>query len=161
MRTDKDIYFHDMALRCAKQGTCIRRNYGAILVDNYGAIISTGYTGQPIGQTHCTDINKCWRKDNNIPSGQCYEKCKSVHAEMNCIIQAGKQARNTTMYLAGINMETLNEIYNPQPCFLCIKLILNANIKEIICKSDNLNENFIINYNPIDIYQRLSNEIFK
>jgi dCMP deaminase len=32
-RTDRPTYFLDLALRCAQQGTCIRRNSGAVIVD--------------------------------------------------------------------------------------------------------------------------------
>jgi hypothetical protein len=58
MRTNRHQYFLDLALRCAHQGTCLRRNFGAIIVDEFNTIVSTGYTGAPRKQTDCTEIRK-------------------------------------------------------------------------------------------------------
>lgn len=131
MRTDKDTYFLDIALRCAHQGTCLRRNYGAVIVDNKNKIISTGYTGSPSGTEHCVDIGTCWRKENNIPSGTAYEKCRSVHAEQNALIQAGREANGAMMYIAGYEVETGEEVMGI-PCFLCAKMIVNSGISLIV-----------------------------
>ncbi len=106
MRTNRHQYFLDLAIRCAHQGTCLRRNFGAIIVDEYNTIVSTGYTGAPRKQMDCTELNTCWRKDHNIPSGSNYERCRSVHAEMNALLQAGKNSRGCTLYLAGFDVET-------------------------------------------------------
>jgi deoxycytidylate deaminase len=62
MRTNRHQYFLDLALRCAHQGTCLRRNFGAIIVDEYNTIVSTGYTGAPRKQMDCTELKTCWRK---------------------------------------------------------------------------------------------------
>ena len=130
MRTDKIICFLDIAERWARQGTCLRRNFGAVLVNDDNHIISTGYTGAPCNEEHCTDIGKCWRQEHNIPSGTAYEKCRSVHAEMNALLQAGKQAKGATLFLAGIDART-GENVSILPCFLCIKMIINAQVKQI------------------------------
>ena len=125
MRTNRHHYFLDLALRCANQGTCLRRNFGAIIVDEYNTIVSTGYTGAPRKQMDCTELKKCWRQDHNIPSGSNYERCRSVHAEMNALLQAGKQARGCTLYLAGFEVGT-DELTEIWPCFLCSKMIVNS-----------------------------------
>ena len=134
MRTNRHQYFLDLALRCAHQGTCLRRNFGAIIVDEYNTIVSTGYTGAPRKQMDCTELARCWRKDHNIPSGSNYERCRSVHAEMNALLQAGKLARGCTLYLAGYDVETegLTHIW---PCFLCSKMIVNSAIKNVIMRT--------------------------
>ncbi len=134
MRTNRHQYFLDLALRCAHQGTCLRRNFGAIIVDEYNTIVSTGYTGAPRKQMDCTELQRCWRKEHNIPSGSNYERCRSVHAEMNALIQAGKLARGCTLYLAGYDVETeaLTQIW---PCFLCSKMIVNAGITNVIMRT--------------------------
>jgi len=132
LRTNKDRYFLDIAKRCAMQGTCLRRCFGAVIVDEHDTIISTGYNGAPRGISHC---KTCWREENNIPSGTNYEKCRSVHAEQNAIIQAGKKARNSTMYLVGIDRKTELEICVP-PCYLCAKMILNAEIKSVVMRKN-------------------------
>lgn len=154
LKTTKDIYFLDMALRCAKQGNCLLRNYGSVLVDQHGCVIATGYTGVPKKRIHCV---KCWRKENNIPKGINYEKCRSVHSEMNAIIQAGKNARDSTLYLSGYDVETENELLNPRPCFLCIKILLNADVKEIIFKNE---KGDVVKENVLDLYNLIEREVF-
>jgi len=134
MRTNRYQYFLDLALRCAHQGTCLRRNFGAIIVDEFHTIVSTGYTGAPRKQMDCTELGHCWRKDHNIPSGSHYERCRSVHAEMNALLQAGKLARNCTLYLAGFEVET-GELTKIWPCFLCSKMIVNSGIKNVIMRT--------------------------
>ena len=152
MRTNKHTYFLDIALRSAKQTTCLRRGFGAVIVDKYGTIVSTGYNGAPKGVEHC---KTCWREENNIPSGQSYEKCLSVHAEQNALIQAGKASRGATMYLVGIDMKTGNEVCIP-PCFLCAKMILNGEIEKVIMRNNGLH----FPQNPMDIYLEREAEAF-
>ena len=48
-RMDKFNYYLDIAETVLERGTCLRRNYGAIIVRN-DSIISTGYTGAPRGR---------------------------------------------------------------------------------------------------------------
>lgn len=154
LKTAKEIYFLDMALRCAKQGNCRRRNYGSILVDSYGCVVATGYTGVPKKRMHCV---KCWRQENNIPSGRNYEKCRSVHSEMNAVIQAGKNARGCTLYLAGYDVESENEILNPKPCFLCTKILVNADVKDIVFKNNNGD---VVVSDVIEMYNQIEKETF-
>jgi len=130
MRTGKIKCFLDIAERWAKQSTCLRRAFGAVLVDEDGHIISTGYNGAPCGQTHCTDKGKCWREEHNIPSGTFYEKCTAVHAEMNALLQAGKRAKGSTLYLTGIDVKT-GKYVCILPCYLCAKMLVNAQVKYV------------------------------
>lgn len=88
-RRDKDNYYLDIAQTVAERGTCLRRNFGAIIVKDDN-IISTGYTGAPRGRKNCCDINDCIRDDLNIPHGERFELCRSVHAEANAIIAAAR-----------------------------------------------------------------------
>ena len=67
-RIDKEKYYLDIALQVAKRGTCLRRNYGAVIVNN-DEIIATGYTGSPRGCINCCDSGICLRNKFNIPSG--------------------------------------------------------------------------------------------
>jgi dCMP deaminase len=82
----------------------------------------------------CTELKKCWRQDHNIPSGSNYERCRSVHAEMNALIQAGKQARGCTLYLAGFDVEN-DELTQIWPCFLCSKMIVNSGVTNVIMRT--------------------------
>jgi len=132
-RTTKEECFLNQAEECAKRGTCQRRNYGAVLVDKEGAVVSTGYSGAPKGQTHCSEYGECWRDKNKIPSGGNYNKCRSVHAEMNALLQAGKEARGSTIYISGIDVKS-GEIVAAHPCFLCSKMLVNAGVERIVIR---------------------------
>lgn len=129
MRTDWHTYFLDIALRCAQQGTCLRRNRGAIIVNEDRRIIATGYSGAPQGEDHCTS---CLREQYNIQPGTHYELCHSIHAEMNALLQAGDKAKGCTLYLAGININNNTIINHDAPCLLCSKLIVQQGIKSVI-----------------------------
>ena len=145
-RTDKANWFLDMALRCAEQGTCRRRNYGTVLVDKRGAVISTGYTGAPKGIPHCVT---CLREKYKVPSGQRYELCLSVHGEMNALIQAGKAARGSTLYLAGFQVDT-GAIVGNMPCFLCARMIINAGVEKVCVRYPNDTMKW---FTPLEIYE--------
>ena len=86
-RTSKQNYYLDIAQTVSERATCIRRRFGAIIVKN-DVIISTGYNGAPRGRLNCSDIESCVREEMNIPRGERYELCRSVHAEANAIIAA-------------------------------------------------------------------------
>jgi len=89
MRRDKFNYYLDIAETAISRGTCLRRNFGAIIVKN-DQIISTGYTGAPRGRKNCCDCGECIREKLNLRRGERYELCRSVHAEANCIISAAR-----------------------------------------------------------------------
>ena len=127
MRKSKTNYYLDIALKVSERSTCLRRQYGAIIVKN-DEIIATGYNGSPRGQTNCIEANVCPR--TNVEHGTNYEICKSVHAEMNAIISvARKDMLGSTLYLAGTEN---GQIINAVPCSICSRLIKNAGIENII-----------------------------
>ena len=84
-RIDKENYYLDIAETVLERSTCLRRCYGAIIVKN-DEIVSTGYNGAPRGRKNCMDLGCCTREAMRVPSGERYELCRSVHAEMNAII---------------------------------------------------------------------------
>ena len=109
-RRDKINYYLDIAETVLERGTCLRRNFGAIIVNN-DQIISTGYVGAPRGRANCVDLGYCTREKLNIPKGQRYELCRSVHAEANAIIAASrKDMIGATIYLACHDAKT-GELY--------------------------------------------------
>lgn len=67
-RVDKINYYLDIAQTVAARGTCLRRNFGAIIVKN-DEIISTGYVGAPRGRQNCCDLGYCTREKLNVPRG--------------------------------------------------------------------------------------------
>lgn len=128
-RPNKNQYYLNIAKAVAKRSTCLRRQYGAIIVKN-DEIIATGYNGAARGEPNCCDQGICWREANGIPHGQQYEKCVAVHAEQNAIISAArKDMIGSTMYLYG---EENGIAIKAQPCEICSKLIRNAGIEFVI-----------------------------
>jgi dCMP deaminase len=132
-RVSKINYYLDIAETVIERGTCLRRNYGAIIVKN-DEIISTGYVGAPRGRKNCVDLNYCTREKLNIPRGERYEMCRSVHAEQNAIISSSRRDMiGATLYLAGKDING-NYVENSNPCMLCKRFIINAGIKEVIIR---------------------------
>lgn len=142
-RKDKYNYYLDIAETVLERGTCIRRNYGAIIV-MHDEIIATGYTGAPRGRKNCSDIGYCLRQKMNIPRGSHYEICRSVHAEANAIISACRRDMiGSTLYLVGREMETREYIKNANSCTMCKRMIINAGINKVVIR-DTKNEYRII-----------------
>ena len=133
-RIDKENYYLDIAETVLERSTCLRRCYGAIIVQ-HDEIISTGYNGAPRGRKNCADLNFCTRMKMNIPSGERYELCRSVHAEANCIISAArKDTLGSTLYMACRNPETGELIPDSTSCSMCRRLIINAGIKRVVIR---------------------------
>ena len=130
-RISKRDYYLKIASEVAKRSTCLRRQYGAVIVKN-DEIIATGYNGAPRGDENCCDVGSCWRDRHNIPHGEQYDKCVAVHAEANAIISASRnEMLDSTLYLYGF--EGFDKpIEEPEPCIMCNRLIKNAGIKHVI-----------------------------
>lgn len=141
-RIDKNNYYLDAAEVILERGTCIRRNFGAIIVKN-DEIISSGYTGAPRGRKNCCEMNYCMREKLNIPRGERYEMCRSVHAEQNAIISASRRDMiGSTLYLVGKNYNDNEYVQNARPCSLCKRMIINAGIETIVVRDTK--ENYTI-----------------
>ena len=137
-RVDKINYYLDIAEAVAERGTCLRKNFGCIIVKN-DEIISTGYTGAPRGRVNCIDLGYCTKKKifPDVKHGG-YDACRSVHAEQNAIISASrKDMIDSTLYLVGIRKESGEYEEGANSCQMCRKLIINAGIKEVIVRIKN------------------------
>lgn len=146
-RRDKTNYYLDIAETVLERGTCLRRNYGAIIVKN-DEIISTGYTGAPRGRKNCDELGFCKREKLNVPRGTQYELCRSVHAEANAIISASrKDMIGGTLYLIGREVKTKEIIKDSNSCVMCKRLIINAGLEKVIIR-DTKND-----YRVIDVIQ--------
>ena len=133
-RIDKINYYLDIAKSVAARSTCLKRHYGAVIVNN-DEIIATGYNGAPRGRANCCDIGSCLRIKLGIPSGQRYEICRSVHAEMNAIISASrKDMKGSTLYLVGIEPDGSYTKF-AEPCSMCKRIIINAGIELVVAKT--------------------------
>ena len=133
-RIDKENYYLDIAQTVAGRSTCLRRCYGAILVKS-DEIISTGYNGAPRGRRNCVDLNYCTREALNIPSGERYELCRSVHAEANAIISASRRdMAGGTIYLVGRNAATGELLNDATSCLMCRRMIINAGLDRVVIR---------------------------
>lgn len=136
-RTNKENYYLDIADAVLNRSTCLRRKYGAIIVRN-DEILATGYNGAPRGRRNCSDLGFCNREHLNIPSGERYELCRSVHAEANAIISAARRDMlGGTIYLVGRDAKTSELLDSTTPCSMCRRLIINAGIQQVVTRIGN------------------------
>ncbi len=130
-RRDKINYYLDLAEMVSQRSTCLRRRYGSVIVKN-DEVISTGYVGAPRGRKNCSDIGFCIRQQMNIPRGERYELCRSVHSEVNAIISASReQMIDADLYLVGLEISNGAYVEHASSCSMCKRTIINAGIKNV------------------------------
>lgn len=114
-------YFTSMLALVASRASCRRRQVGAILVDEKGRVLSTGYNGPPRNVPHCSD---------DVPCPGAYDepgdtrRCMAVHAEINAIVQCARLDLAHTLYCSNA------------PCFECAKVVANTPIRQVIVLGD-------------------------
>ncbi len=128
-RITKTQYYMDIAKAVSKRSTCLRRQYGAVIVKN-DEIIATGYNGSARGEENCCDVGACWREAHGVPHGEQYEKCVAVHAEQNALISAPRdETIGATLYLYGSEN---GHAIDAKPCDICRRMLQNAGIDTVI-----------------------------
>ena len=133
-RRSKENYYLDIADAAQERSTCLRRHFGAIIVRD-DEIVATGYNGAPRGRRNCTDLNYCARESMNIPAGERYELCRSVHAEANAIISAPRRDMiGATIYLVGRDAKTNELLSDAMSCSMCKRQIINAGIDRVVIR---------------------------
>ncbi len=151
-RIDKVNYYLDIAESVLERSTCLRRAFGAIVVKN-DEIISTGFNGAPRGRKNCCDLGYCMREKLNIPRGERYEMCRSVHAEQNAIISASRRdLLGATLYLVGKEVTSGEYVSNSNACMLCKKMIINSGIEKVIIRDTK------DDYRIIDVLEYINND---
>lgn len=108
-----DDYFIKIAHTLAERSTCDKLHVGAVIVKDK-RIISTGYNGSLPGADHCDDIGHDFSVEKHC--------VRTVHAELNAILQAAKfgvATDGSTMYVTHT------------PCFPCFKHVVCAGISAI------------------------------
>ncbi len=135
----KDDYYLNIAKAVSLKSNCLCVFFGAIIVKD-DQIISTGYVGSPRKTKECLDLGFCVRRKNKIKSGTGYEMCRSVHAEMNAIINAARSGVSLLggdMYLYGAKRNKHNKLepIKTYPCLLCKKMIINAGLKRLVANN--------------------------
>jgi dCMP deaminase len=118
MRPEHDTYFLDICRAVAKRSTCLRRQVGAVLVDQDHRILSTGYNGGPCGLLNCCDLHTCLRQDQ--VSGAGLQECVAVHAEQNALLQCPDTRLIHTIYCTH------------EPCQWCARLLLNTRCQRVV-----------------------------
>jgi dCMP deaminase len=146
MRLSWDDYFLKMAETACLRSTCLRAQFGAVLVKNH-TVIGTGYNGAASGVKSCLEKGDCVRDKLNIASGEHYEICHSVHAEANAIIRASfDQMNDSTLYIFGIQNEKPR---SGMPCFMCWRMIFNAGIGKVVYLDD-AGQKQVVNVKVVD-----------
>lgn len=135
-RRDKCNYYLDLAEVVAQRCTCLRRQYGAVIV-KHDEVISTGYVGAPRGRANCSDLGVCIREKLQVPRGERYELCRSVHAEANAIISAPREAMiGSSLYLVGKECSNGAYVENSSSCSMCKRMVINAGITTVYIRDD-------------------------
>jgi len=115
----------------ARKSTCLRANYGVIIVKD-DEIISSGYNEVPNGRKTCKELGYCIKNELEIPHGEGYSKCRAICGEQNAIIKADPENLvDSTLFLVGIDPRTDKYIEDPNPCRVCERFIINTGIKKI------------------------------
>ena len=135
LRMSKEQYYLNIAKQVAQRSTCFRIKFGAIIVRD-DQIIATGYAGAPRKTKDCFERGNCLRNKLNIPHGERYELCRSVHAEQNAIInsaRAGVSLLGGDMFIFGEDPQ--GKVIDALPCFICKKMLINAGLNQVICST--------------------------
>ena len=133
-RIDKENYYLDIAQTVLERSTCLRRWYGAIIVRN-DEIVATGYNGAPRGRANCCELGYCVREQMQVPRGERYELCRSVHAEANAIISASRnECIGGTLYLVGRDAATGKLLPGATSCSMCRRTIINAGLERVVIR---------------------------
>lgn len=137
LRPDKQHYFLLIALAARTRADCLGRRVGAVITRE-GRVISTGYNGTPFGMTNCSEGGclRCARRGSSDPTlrGGAYDVCLCVHAEQNAILTAARFGQQTI----GAALTTTT-----QPCFGCLKEMLQAGITEV---------DYLHSWDPVEAY---------
>ena len=116
-RPNWDEYFLKLAMLASERATCPRMHCGCVLVKDKN-VISTGYNGSIPGDEHCEDAG-CMIVDNHC--------VRTVHAEMNALIQAARR---------GHGVEGATAYITNMPCTTCSKSLITAGVKRVVIFSD-------------------------
>ena len=151
-RIDKENYYLDIAQTVLERSTCLRRWYGAIIVRNDG-IVATGYNGAPRGRANCNELGVCIRERLQVPRGERYELCRSVHAEANAIISASRnECIGATLYLVGRDALTGQLLPDATSCSMCRRTIINAGIARVVIRRTETE------YTVVDVQEWIDND---
>lgn len=121
-RPEPDAYFMGIALAVRARANCVGRRVGAVIVRD-DRILSTGYNGTPSKMRNCEDggCHRC-ASPEEYGAGEGYDVCICVHAEQNALLAAAR---------FGVSIEGCTMYTTLQPCFGCLKELLQAKLSEV------------------------------
>ena len=131
-----DSRFMEMAHVIAGWTSCYRpgRSIGCVIVKDK-RIMTTGYNGAPRGRKNCVDMGFCTREAMQVPRGERYELCRSVHAEANAIISASRRDMvGSTLYLVGRDGRSGALLGDATSCAMCRRQVINAGISKVVIR---------------------------
>ena len=122
-RPSRQQYFMGIAMAVRERADCRGQKVGAVIVVD-DRIISTGYNGTPSGMTNCSEGGcvRCANRDKRYEPGTAYDLCICVHAEQNALLAAAR---------FGISVQGGTVYTTTQPCFGCLKEMLQARVKAV------------------------------
>src|SRR5262245_39369087 len=104
----------EIAETLSKRATCMFRHVGCVLTDERNIILSTGYNGQAMGMTHCTDLFPCDAYRDKSKS------CSAIHAELNAIMRCPR-----------VN-DIRNAYITEMPCLKCALALANTYCSRVV-----------------------------
>ena len=113
-------YFFDMCDTVSKKSKDLSTKVGAVVVGPEKNVLGTAFNGLPMG---VRDDPKRFPERYSKPDKYLYVS----HAEANIIALAARH---------GVRLEGSMLFVNLHPCVECAKLIIQAGIKEVYCRSD-------------------------
>lgn len=138
-----------LAYAVSMRSSCLKRKVGAVIVDNQGAVFSSGYNEVPLTQPSCLyEYGKCYRdqmkndfredlqtilKDaeqqesvyERFKEFKILDYCRALHAEENAILNVARIGASSTLSSSVLYTSTY-------PCNLCANKIAQVGIQEIV-----------------------------
>lgn len=113
--------FMNLAILASQRSACRYYKVGAVYVDERNRIISIGYNNSASGDYNCNECG-CQKVEGDPETGEIIPITRAVHAEINGVLNSYDTSRliNSKLYIT---------IF---PCYECMKVLVNAGIKEII-----------------------------
>lgn len=131
--TRREFSYLAMAKAVSRNSNCLRKRFGAVIVRD-DQVVSIGANTTPKNCQTCAERGGCHRIIHNIPRGTDYTTaCRSVHAEMNALINADpEKLRDSTLYLYGWDCESNDLVQHMDCCALCKRMIINGGISRVV-----------------------------
>jgi len=95
-----DEKFFEIARSLARKSTCLKNQTAVVIVKGNIVVGRAWNLCSPNGYQHGEPVSRCPRM--GLPTGQRYDLCKSLHAELLALLNAGREnCEGATLYLTG------------------------------------------------------------